>query len=1006
MKRVLLTFMMSVLVSLSAIAQDRDIKGKVTDETGQGLPGVNVLIKGTTNGVATNPDGTYQLSAPANGVLVFRFLGYITQEVQIGSQTIIDIRLNPESTDLGEIVVTGVATGTDKRKLGFGLTQVKDEQLSAVPALDASSTLRGKIAGINIVQSQGDGSATVTLRGAKSVFGSVNVSPLIIIDGILTQQSLGDINTDDIESVEVIKGAAASSLYGSLAAGGVIQIRTKRGASGKEGVRISYRGEYGVSNVENVHPTASTHPYKILPNGNFDLGSGTRELTDDGKWNPYPEVHDNFGALISDQAYYMNFVSVQNSLKDYSFYLSAQNQSKGGISDLLDPEVRTNVRMNFDIFPSEKFTAKISTSYQKNEYTPVSRGGQGTFFADALLIEPFIDLTERDEDGDYSIFPTGSDVVNSNTSNPLYQYSKWKYDYADERFVAGIDMRYQLTDNLSFNVTQSIDKYNYVTKLYYPKGYKTVQPNPSLNNGNYAIANQRESYSVTSAQVNYSEKFNDFTLGVTGKYLYEFTDEDGFNANGREFTTKGVYDLGSLSQDNRNIGSYQRQEVASNFFVSADVDWKDKIIVNGLVRRDGSSLFGEEQRWQTFGRASVAYRITEDFEIPYFQELKVRGSYGTAGKRPTWRAQYETFSVSSSGISPNILGNNKLLPAVNKEFEFGLDGQFLDRFDFQVNYAKSTVENDFIQRRLSSVAGYNTQYQNLGAVNSSAFEIQMGAEIMDDANFKWDANLTFDIIRSEIKDLGGIPPFTNGIYRVETGQPVGKFYGNKLIESLGQLQTDANGDVMNAYNVPYTPGDPSNTNVSEFSVNNLGYVVRTSSIGTSSETAYYFADDANHDAKLQTIIGDRNADFRLGLSNTFTFFNNLQLYFLIDWKQGGDKYNATNQYLYFNTRAEDQEDFAAKGHHTNFSLSANSLYNANLYSSHFVEDASYVKIRELSLAYTFKKPFSFVEDAKLAFIGRNLLTFTKYNGFDPEGFQENFDFPLYRTYTVSLQLRF
>ncbi|PWL31274.1 SusC/RagA family TonB-linked outer membrane protein [uncultured Roseivirga sp.] len=1000
MKRVLLTILSCALflVSSMAFAQDRTVSGKVTGtDDGLPLPQVNILIKGTTNGTFTDMDGNYSLTVPSGSTLIFRYLGYVTQEILVNSQTVVNVQLAPDATSLGEVVVTGVAVGTDKKNLGFGLSQVKNEQISAVPALDASNTLRGKVAGITIVQSQGDGGASVSLRGAKSVFG--NISPLIIVDGILTQQNLSDINTDDIESIEVIKGAAASSLYGSLAAGGVIQIRTKRGAQGKEGIRIQYRGEYGISEVENVHPTASTHPFKILPNGDFDLTSGSRELTDDGTWNPYPSYNDNFSNLISKQPYYMNLVSVQNSLENYSFYMSAQHQTKGMISDVLDPEERLNVRMNFDIFPSEKFTAKISTSYQQNTLTPVSRGGQGTFFSDALLVEPFIDFTERDEDGDYAVFPTGFDVVNSNVANPLYQYENWEYDDTNERFVVGLDLRYQLTDNISFNVTQSIDKFNSYSKRYYPKGYKTATPNATLNNGNYSISNNRESYSVTSAQMNFNKKFGDFNVSATTKFLHEYNFEDGFNANGRELVTNGVYDLGALSQDNRNIGSYQRETVSKNAFLSTDVIWKDKLIFNGLVRRDGSSRFGEKERWQTFGRVSLAYRITQDYDLPIFDELKVRASYGSAGRRPTWSAQYETFSVSSSGISGSVLGNANLIPAVNKELEIGIDGEFLNRFDFQINYASSVVENDFIQRRLSAVTGYNTQYQNLGAVESTAFEFQMGAEVMNKSNFRWDANMTFDIIRSEITDLAGIPPFTNGYYRVETGEPVGTFYGNKLITSLDQLETDGSGNVINAWNADGIP-------LSEFSVNNLGYVVLTDDIGTPQETAFYFNDPDNRGAKLQTIIGDRNPDFKVGLSNTLTFFNNLQLYFLIDWKQGGDKYNATNQYLYFNTRAADQEEYARLGHHTNFSISANSLYNGNLPTSHFVEDGTFVKIRELSMSYTFKNPVSFVEDVRLSLIGRNLLTFSNYGGFDPEGYDENFDFPLYRNYTVSLQIRF
>jgi TonB-linked SusC/RagA family outer membrane protein len=1008
MKKLSLLIVLFVFVSgFTLLAQTKVITGTITSAVaGEGpIPGVTIQVKGTSIGTITDADGKYRIDVPSNATtLVFSFVGMKNQEVLIAGKTVIDGILESDIFGLDEVVVTGVPTGTPTKKLGFAMSKVQGDILEAVPAVDASNALRGKVAGVSIVQSQGDGSAEVSIRGAKSIYG--NISPLIIVDGILTTQGLGDINTDDIERIEVVKGAAASSLYGSLAAGGVVQIITKRGKE-RLGLHMELRSEYGVSDIEKKYPAAMEHPFKVNANGSFDMSSGDRQL--DTQWHtfaPYYKLYDNVDLILSNQAYKNTNFSLSNSGKEYSLYTSAQYQSKGGVSNLLDPETQLTVRVNTDFFPTQKFTAKISTSYSQISTSPVSRGDQGTFFSSALLIEPFIDLTEKDSDGDYMVNPTGFDIQNANIQNPLYQYNKIEYQRVTQRFVGGIDLKYQLTPELSASISQSFDKSWYYSSTFYPVGYKTQTNNPQLNNGNYAISESRSSYEVTSAQMVYNKTFGTVNLGVVGKYLYEHRLDDAFDANGYSLQTVGVYDLGITGATGRGMGSSQQEYITKNFFLSTDLSYKDKIIANALIREDGSSLFGADARWQTFWRGSLAYRITEDIKIPGFNELKARISYGTAGRRPEWKGQYETFSVTSAGIFARNLGNNNLKPAVNKEIEIGIDGTILDKFTFQISYANSTVKNDFVWRTLSSVTGYTQQYQNLGAVKSSSFEVQIGGNILEKEKFNWDVNLSFDRIRSEITDLGGIPDFTNDLYRVETGQPVGIMYGNAVMTSLSDLQTDDAGYVMNAWNVPYSATVTTNNVLkSAFVVNNVGYVVRESLIGTPQEMAIFYM-DMKSGAKELRIIGDRNPSFKIGLSNTFTFFKNLQLYVLLDWKQGGDKYNQTRQYMYFNYRHQDQIDFFNKGHDVLFSTSASSLYNANDFCRAFVEDASYLKVREVALSYSINKLFDKIDRIKFSLVGRNLLTFTKYNSYDPEGYQEYFEYPIFRTYSGSILFSF
>ena len=1024
----ILTLLLALVVQIS-FAQQKTITGTISDSSGS-LPGVSVLIKGTSNGAESNFDGKYSIKANTGDVLVFRYLGYKTVERTVASSTNINITLREDANLLDEIVVTGVARGTSTKKLGFSLTKVSTESLQQVPAADAANALRGKVAGVRIVSPSGNpaAAASIRLRGSTSISGSQ--SPLIIVDGIITSGSLKDIAVEDIESMEVIKGAAAASLYGSLAGNGVIQIITKKG---KGKLTVDVKSEYGWSEIQSAYPTTKSHGYTNDPLGvrngdwdndpstpdtsnfGFDLSTGNRVLDPDGLFdNKYSsQNYDNVSNIFTNQPISTQTVSLSGAGDNYRYYLSAQKFEQGGVLEPVDPFKRNTFRANFEIDATDKLTAKLNSSLTRSSAPNVAEQGQGSnVFYSALLAEPFIDLTEKTADGLFSNNPSGYRVQGSNFQNPLYTQEQQRNSSRRQRILFGLDLSYEFSEAWSASFTQSLDQTTSESYFFTPAGYITPTPSPTLNDGSIQRGEFEANTTVTGLQANYFKDFGDLKLSTSVKYLFENRQARSISAGGYDFIAQGVTTIQNTPLDNRNQSSGFTKEIARNYFLNVDLDYKDKLIFNVLGRRDESSLFGADERIKYYGRAALAYRLTQDIEIKNIQELKFRAAYGTSGQRPpVFNAQYETFSVTTNAISPVALGNKFLKPSVSAELEVGMNMDFFDRFSLEVNYSRTKTEDAHIQVPLSGTLGFSSQWRNIGEIESNYFEVSLSGNIMDKNDFRWDFNLNFDTGNQEITKLAdGVPAFTRSglgavdIFRVEAGLPYGTMYGAVLATSVADLSTDVNGDVLNGA----AGGSPS-----DYSVNQYGHVVLTSSIGTPAEDPLFLF-DSDTNSNLIKSIGNTNPDFNVGMSTNLKY-KNFGLYVLADWQQGGQIYNYTKQLLYFNERHEDLSNFGADGTHLNY---AQQLYNRSDPADHFVEDGTFVKIREISLDYTLtgdKLSSKAFDSIRFSLSGRNLFTFTDYTGFDPEvaintnptNFKlDEFAYPNFRTYTMAVQIKF
>ncbi len=1038
MRKMYFSLIALLLISATALAQ-RTVSGKVTDETGEGLPGVNVVIKGTTTGVTTDLDGNFQISVPDdNTVLVFSSVGMETQEVTVGTQTVLDVAMAVDTRELQEVVVTGVSESISTNKLGFAIGKVNEDLLSSTPAMDAGNALRGKVAGVQIVQPSGvPGTAgSINLRGATTLSGS-NSEPLIIIDGIITppgSAGLRDINMNDVQSIEVIKGAAGASLYGSLAGNGVIQIITKRGSQDYGKTRITFRTEYGSNEQLRKINLSKSHAFLLNPDGSYALDINGQRINDPEQIfdNPYPRVIDQQEVVFPGRNFQNQFLSLASTTEKTNFYASFDNLRNEGLVPGQQAFERQGIRLNVDHNLNDRLDVGISFSYISTDGTTPQEGGQTGFIYGTLLAEPDQDLKAPNPDGQpYNTRPR--DIGNfTNANNPLYISHFNQRFYNQDRVLLGNKAKYTITDWWSAEAQISFDKSIYNETRQQDKNFLSQSSAPTGTGGSIdkrVASNEARVYTLSS---NFNRTFGDFKTGLTLRYVGEEYTSDFQQTLGTNLQAQGIFQLDNLNRT--TLVSTSNLEIfrADNYMANLRVDYRDKLIFDGLYRLDRSSLFGADVRDQNFYRASLAYRLTEDFKINGIQEWKVRASVGSSGVRPPFEAQYETFSISGGNLVLDVLGNSELKPSIITETEIGTNISFLDRFKLEANYAQSDVEDAILVVPLPGTAGFKEQYQNAGAMRSNTVEIALSADIIKRNDLNWNAGFTYSRSRTKITRLDRPEYFLNAfngtpMFKIAEGEQLGGIFGNLMASNVNQLTTDNSGFVNNLVGLPngtYTPED--------FEVNDEGYLILTGTQYTTNEVAYHLADATG--SRLNTKLGDTNPDALLGFVSSVDY-KGFNLFVSMDAQIGGDIANVMRQNLLFNGRsAEVDQSSRPEGqrHYDNYIQSTSN--SGNGLNQRYVESAEYVALRELSLSYTFGKAlledigFGLFEDIRLSLIGRNLFMITNYSGFTPDISSvgsvaagnvdqdvllnptvfraDAYGYPMFRSFSASVQLRF
>lgn len=1090
----------------SAYAQQGAVAGTVTDsETQAPVAGAQVYIPGTVIGTLTSANGTYRLEGVPTGsvTLEVRLIGYKdatqTVTVEAGQVATADFVIEQTALRLQDIVVTGVVAETPRVKLPFTVERLDPDDIP-VPTSDVSTLLAGKGAGVSVVQGSGQpgAEASITLRGPTSIDADGrSQGPLIVIDGVIQGESgsLADINTLDIDHIEIVKGAAAASLYGARAQAGVIQITTKRGTNlATNTFDVTLRGEYGLSDLENGIGLHSQHHFLMNDSQTKFLGASTGQeldweqlgrvespaLADGGtpatafQDNPFPgQLYDHIDRFFDPGETYSLYGAATGRFGESSFRASFETYKEQGViqcsqcaevdgEQLVKDEgyERYNARLNIDSRLGSQIDIAASGFYSNSEQDDTAVNS-GAFFA-LTFMAPAADLTDTGaDDPDYAEFFDGLPRIDidptSQEENPLYQIGTRDDFDRSERIMGSLDASWTPIDWFSVEGTFSYDRTNFDQTNLQPKSDKEFSgTTPRFTEGSLfesAFTEEALGGQVT-AGFNYGFMDGDLVTRLKARYVIENQEVRTFNASGNTFSVDDVPNFGSISGTKQATNQF-REIKGEGYFGIASIDYKGRYIADGLVRRDGSSLFGPDERWHTYYRVSGAWRVSqEDFwNLDFWDEFKLRASYGTAGGRPNFFAQYETFGVAEGLIFPINLGNKALKPEFTTETELGANFVFLQTLGLDVTYAFATTDDQLLEVPQPGFVGFQSQWRNAGEIESKTWEASLRWGAIDTPDMGLTFRATFDRTTNEITRLD-VPAYTaqgsQTQFWVAEGEELGAMWGSKWATSCSDIAGQAGAIDAASWCADY--GD-------QFEVNDDGLIVYTGDAsfqdgiaqslwGTSANVG---GGSFNWGMPIKTRLQRRDclqknpedagvgevcplSDFQPIGSGTpdwnGTFFTNfrwkeLSLAFLLDGSFGHEVYNGTNQWSYREKRNEDI-DQGGKSEGLKKPVEYYSiLYDTNSSSGWFVEDGTWVKVREISLGYSF--PQSFLQDVfkgtvdrlTLNLIGRNLFTFTDYTGYDPEvgasggdigsaslAREASFGYPNFRTFTASLEVVF
>jgi TonB-linked SusC/RagA family outer membrane protein len=1064
---------MLVFVTGSLTAQEEGsavISGLVASEQDRPLAGATVFIPEMNIGTQTNSAGRYRLVVvPARvrgqtATLTARFIGHKPQSRTItlspGEQSV-NFALVQDVIMLQEVVTTGVTGQTERAKVPFTVARVDSSQMPVL-AVNPLNQLQGKVPGANIASISGRPGATpaVILRGPTSInaFGR-SQEPLYIVDGVVLGSSISDINPADIESVEVVKGAAASTLYGSRAASGVIQITTKRG-KGTEGARFTVRTEYGLNDIERDFGIARYHTFLLDETGTrfcvldaygsstvcsrtvdyrqeqfrvnntvgdfaasppsfpVDPGAVTqgeilRRAFLAGEWPG--RTFNAVEQLVDPKPITINDVSMSGRIGATNFFSSVGYTQQGGAIMGLSGYDRINGRVNVGHVFNEQWAVDVSSYISRSDQDGFNQeeGGQGFF---RLTRTPaIVDITQRDTLGRLYIRTNlGSGGVQN--ENPLYTFENVEREDIRYRYLANGTLKYTPLDWLDAEASFSLDRLNLNYKQFQNKNFRTTNSNPTTNNGLIFNGTDNTQSINASAQVTARrELFSGLNSRFNIRWGYEQQEFDRRNIQGQFLRVADVDDIRNATQ-NITPTSPENETRQMSFAGGVFLDFLDRYTVDLLVRHDGSSRFGADNRWQTYGRASAAWLVGRESWWPSqaVSAFTVRASLGTAGNSPPFVAQYETFTIGAGGtLTSQTAGNPKLKPEVVTELELGTDIEVLGRYGLTLTYAHSDSRDQILPALTSVSTGFPRQWQNVGTLENKTWEAQATIPFIQRRDLSWTGRFTYTSNRTTIKKLDVTPFFlgtdlqgTNEIIRIEEGLRYGTFFGRKFLTSCAELPA--------AFRSQCGPGGA-------FQQNDEGWLVwvgqgNTPTMGITDNLWNTFLpasqapwgvqinyglpivfrqDCATPPCSAQLMpLGHALPDYRLGIAQNVQW-KRLSVYGLLEGAFGASAWNQGRHwsYLDFLSRDVDQaaqtvENAKPIGYYYRAPQPDNPNGIGGFYdilgpNNRFVESTDFMKLRELSASYHFG-PLVGNGDWTLSVIGRNLKTWTDYRGFDPE----------------------
>lgn len=985
----IVSFILMILCVQNIMAQKRTVSGIVTDSKNEPLIGVNVTIKNaSTTGTITDIDGKYSLEIPSgNSVLVFSYIGYSTQEVKVSNRSVVDIVLKDDMQALEEVVVVGYGT-MKKSDLTGSVSSITSDNFKLGTDLTPQQLMQGAFSGVNISQNSGKpgGSNTIRVRGGTSITASND--PLYVIDGVpistsagVNQSNIGssttdffdqepinplsNINPNDIESINILKDASATAIYGSRGANGVIMITTKKGKAGMR--QLDYSFNLGVSTVAKKLDVLTGDEYRKTVS---ELGL---TLDDKGQNTDWQDVI--FRTAIS-QNHYVSFMS---GSENTSYRASAGYSNQNGVMEGSGMK-SANARMNINhkaLNDKLKLNMNISYGETNSDQAPVSNT-VGSEMGSSMLYEAYVfnpTYPIYNEEGDYYDVPPYR-------VNPASFSKELLDERATSQFLGNLTADWNFYKPFTLQVNAGYNK-NTINRNSY------ISKSNLLGNGNngYVTVQKLSDYSkLLETILKYNQSFGKHNIDAMVGYSWQYFYSEGQTTKAYGFLSDNFkwYSL-AAAQTVESVSSYAESNTLISMYGRINYNYADKYLLTATVRRDGSSRFGSGNKWGIFPSVAASWRISQEdfFQNDIMSDLKLRASFGITGSQEI--GNYNSLSTLGASTNGYLVGGEKITIVLPQQYtnpdlkweqtaqtDIGIDFGFLNgKIRGSIDYYYKKTTDLLLSVAVPSPSLITTQIANVGTVTNQGIELDLSFDLMRTKNFAWDANLNLSHNKNEVVSLSNgqwtgdnmqVAPCQgqglSGTYAqlIMPGQPIGTFYGKRFIGVVDGVEQ--------------------------------------------------FANDGESE-----VIGCAQPDLTFGLGTNLQYKNwTLSLNFR--GSIGNDVYNCTANNLAYLSNLPGRNVLKEAV------TSGVNRDQAKVYSSRFIEDGSFVRLDNLSLGYNFSLPKLYISNARVFVSAQNLFVITGYSGADPEVNSEisrtgvaplgvdYLSYPKARTFSMGINLSF
>jgi TonB-dependent starch-binding outer membrane protein SusC len=996
MLKPLLVGLIALLPATMTLAQTSTVIGKVTDEKNAAIGGATVIEKNTRNGTTTGVDGSFTIQVKPKAILVISYVGFDSYEVAASPN--LHVSLNADFKNLTDVVVTGVGVATSKKKVAIDVATLASKDFAKSATTSIEQALTGQIAGVQVQQSSGQPGSpfTIILRGINTVQGT---QPLIMVDGVEVK-NLTNLDPATVDRIEVVKGAAGGTLYGAQGANGVIQIFTKRGTLNNK-LNINLNSKVSIDNIlqGNRPLLAQYHHYVQDASGNILDALGNPIKQDSvGIWSD-PAVPDPTSdpATVNNEKYTLPIYNhLKQAFRQAITYSNSVNVNGGGpssdyaftASQLDQQDVfsnnfrRSNLSLNLGFQPFKGFTFRSNTQVIIG-YNDLLNGNRFGI----LNAYPWVDLNWKDPSGHRALkTSSASNQLNSLSEQEWHQTNNqgleivqnFDFNYKFVRFVE-LDFKY----GIDYSATDSIDYYlNQTADLQ-----DVLHWGPSRQ-GSIKDTYARDAYQNALTSIFIRTDFNkDFHSAIPIKTTTQLT-YDWRQDQFRNYFAQGVelpaYPPANISSATvKTSGDFSTSFITFGILVNQTIDYGNLFGISAGIRSDYSAEFGAASKPFTFPRGTIYFRPSEFLANSFLSDWKLRAAYGEAGIQPFRYQRQETFGVTTLGNGvglslPTTAQNDSLNVQISKELEIGTDvtitpfkGNWLSRVTFSGTYWNRVSSQIIVDQNVALSSGFSERVDNLMTIDSKGLDLTLDMTMLHTANVIWNMGLRWGHTQSIVNQIKGGAPFQQGEFALRQGASVGTFYGQTPLHSITQLEVDGK--------TPYIP------------VSQQGNYSLVNGIVVNNNT-YSAVISASNDL---SVIGKAYPDFTSSLINTVNIFKALTISFQFDWIHGNDIYNFTRQWFYTPVGGSGgmggiSKDFdqpiTVNGKTGAFVNYYQSLYNLVAPLSTFVENGSYLRLRDLSVTYDLTNLIrvNWIKRLSATVDGRNLLTVTKYKGLDPE----------------------